>query len=212
MERRALLWLGAAALALQAVVSVAAWVELTSAARVAVHFSAQGIPDGYAGRGTAVTIFPITTVLVLAAGAVSAEREKSARSAHFDRFAVVAASYLFVVLHVALLSSGLGWKVSVPEVTLGGLAVLLIVLGFALRRPQREGAAPFERTPPPASSGTRNRRERVAGLGLVAVGAVVLVLVLVPFATTIVQLAVLLAGLGVTGVATARTAGESPLG
>lgn len=159
-------------LSLAVVASVMAWPHLP--ARMPIHWGISGEPTLLAPKGFAVAMLPAIMVWV---GAIlglilwSATRMNEGPLPAWLPPTVIAATLgLFLVMHLALIATGLGWPVSFPMVTYVGMGLCLVGMGRIIRSMPANRAIGV-RTPRTLSDpAAMERANRVAGRGLVVAG------------------------------------------
>jgi uncharacterized membrane protein len=129
-------WLAPALIMLAIAFSVVAFPSLP--ARVPMHWNAHGVVDRYGSRLEGAIFLPAIMLLVWLL--MRALPRIDPRRTSYERFAdtydlfVNSLIALFLVMHVALLGSALGWPVSMSRVVPAVVGVEFVILGNALPR------------------------------------------------------------------------------
>jgi uncharacterized membrane protein len=167
MRRHVPLILAAAA----ALFSAAVYARLPE--RFAVHWSLNGVPNGYADRWWGAFAIPVIMLILpriplgLSRGAAAGDGD----AAVFRLMADLVLAFLLVV-HVCVLGVALGWAVPLLSVVLVGAGVLTAATGAAMRRvgPNRLIGIRTRRTL--SSPRVWEQTHRVAGVLFIAAGAI----------------------------------------
>jgi uncharacterized membrane protein len=105
---------------------------------VVTHWNLRGEPDGWMSRGAAALLGPalvlVFTGIAQVLPTIDPRRENYARFSSAYWLVINGLILFFAFLHVAVLVSGAGARLSIERVIVGGLAVLLLVVGNALGR------------------------------------------------------------------------------
>lgn len=175
-------WLGYLVAALAAAVSVWAYARLPP--RVAVHWSASGVPDGYGSKLLAVVMLPL--LILGLRGLLIVLPRIDPKGENYQKFAstywlIFNGVILFMgVIHLAVLGYGLGAPVRMDRVAAAGVGVLLVVVGNYITSVEPNWFVGI-RTPWTLSSERVWRRtHRVGGWILVLGGALIVLTVFVP--------------------------------
>ena len=172
------------ALAAMLATSAWAWPRIPDGARVAIHFGPGGEPDGFTGKGWALTMTPLLTaglsVLFLLLPRVEPrQRHLVASLRALNAVWVGVAAFLAVAhAHVALYAAG--YRVPAGAVMSAGVGSLLILIGNYLPKVRSNWFLGI-RTPWTLSSERSwHRTHRLAGRLFVAAGLVALPSALLP--------------------------------
>ncbi len=129
-------WLGLAAALVAALASAVLWRHLPP--EVVTHWNLRGEPDGWSSRTFAALFGPLVilavTLLFQVVPRIDPRRANYAKFIDVYWFVANGVILFITVLHLILLSAGIGAPVGAPRLLAGLLAVLMIVLGNLLGR------------------------------------------------------------------------------
>ena len=160
------------------VVGLAAASMLPEAARLPIHWGADGKPDGFASKWSALLLPAAMTagvsLLFWFLPALEPRRQGLARSQGLYLWAWVAVLGLGPVIELATLSEAFGWGLSVPHVTAGAVGAMFALIGNQLGK-SRSMYMVGIRTPwTLANEEVWIRTHRLGGKLMVAAGLVIL--------------------------------------
>jgi uncharacterized membrane protein len=164
-----------ALVAIAFVVSIAAYPSLPD--RIVTHWGIDGQPDGWSSRAFGAFLIPVMTLGTLLLMRVLPQLDP--RRENYEKFRgtfdtlIVAIIAFLVALHIAVITSALGWPVPVDRVVWLGTAALFVVIGNLLPRARPNWFVGI-RTPWTLSSDrVWERTHRVGGRIMVAGGIVI---------------------------------------
>jgi len=138
MKLRAMWILTALATLAAGALSAYAWAVLPADAQLPIHWNLAGEPDRFANKAWALLLGP---GIILGIGALFAvlpvlepRRENFERSGSFFRVIWALMVLFLLVLHGAVVFTGLGYPVSIPMVLGVSLSVLFLVMGNMLSK------------------------------------------------------------------------------
>ncbi len=180
MNRKPGLW--AFLLALAVMIGLSAWAAPNLPDRVPVHWGIDGTADRYGSRLEALIAMPLVTLglglLFAVLPSVEPRRRHLEESARAYNAVWIMALLALVGGHAIILLSGLGRQVPVPSIALAGVGALLLVLGNYLGKIRSNWFLGI-RTPWTLSSERSwNCTHRLGGRLFAALGALILVTVL----------------------------------
>jgi uncharacterized membrane protein len=167
-------WFGLGVAVVAVAMSVWAYPQLPPT--VATHWSLNGTPDGFSSRLTAVSIMPVT-ILVMT-GLFSVLPRLDPRGENYAKFfgtfwLICNAVILFIlVAHAMILASGLGYSVKIDRLMPIGIGLLFVLLGNYLTRVEPNWFVGI-RTPWTLSSDTVWRKTHRTGGWLMVIGGLV---------------------------------------
>ena len=133
MKIRLPLFLSLLIVAAMAGISAWAWQLIPDTARIAVHFDAHGVPNGFAGKTFALSLMPAMalglTVLLSVVPSIEPRRFNLAASAMLYKTAWIGGLVLLAIGHTAIVLSALHVNVDVPRLIIPGVAVLFLIVG-----------------------------------------------------------------------------------
>ena len=182
--------------------SVWAWPLIPDSARIAVHFDASGVPNGYVGMQLGLFMLPVwtlvTTALLCVIPIVEPRRFNLAASAKFYKACWIGVILILAYAHAAIVLTAMQVPVDIPHATLEAVALLYIVLGNYMGKTRSNFFAGV-RTPWILSSDySWEKTHRLTGRLFILTGAATLVACFaVP---TIATVAVLVAGAVVSSI------------
>jgi uncharacterized membrane protein len=110
-----------------------AWTLLPDTARIAVHFDANGVANGFAGKQNALVMLPAMAagliVLLSAIPYIEPRRFNLAASAKFYKAAWIGVIAILALAHATIVLTALHVAVDIPHTALPAMAVLFIVIG-----------------------------------------------------------------------------------
>ena len=110
-----------------------AWPLIPDTARIAIHFDANGMANGFADKRHALVILPVMTAgLIVLLGAIpyiEPRRFNLAASAKFYKAAWIGVIAILALAHTTIVLKALHVAVDVPRTVLPAMAVLFIVIG-----------------------------------------------------------------------------------
>jgi uncharacterized membrane protein len=156
-----------------------AWSLLPDTARVAVHFDANGVANGFAGKEQALLMLPAMAAgLIVLLGVIpyiEPRRFNLAASAKLYRAAWIGVIALLALAHAMIVLKALHVAVDVPHLALPATAVLFMVIGNYLGKTRSNFFAGI-RTPWTLSSDySWEKTHRLTGRLFVLAGAIALV-------------------------------------
>jgi uncharacterized membrane protein len=133
MDRRPMILVSLAALALMAIASLYAWTQLPADARIPIHWGVDGQPDGYADKVVGLWLLPVVTAAVAVVLALVPRIEP--RRSNLERSGKpYAATWIGVVLllglvHLLAVAVALGATLDLTRIVLAAAGVLFVVIG-----------------------------------------------------------------------------------
>lgn len=119
--------------AAMAALSAWAWQLLPDAARIAVHFDANGVANGFDDKARALIMMPAMafgmTALLAVIPQIEPRRFNLAASAKFYKVAWVGVILILAFAHTSIVLTALHVPVDIPHTVLPAISVLFIVLG-----------------------------------------------------------------------------------
>jgi uncharacterized membrane protein len=184
------------------VLSFWAWTQIPDSAHVAVHWDAQGRPNGYAAKPLALLLFPLIAlaiaVLFSLIPSIEPRRSNLWRSARAYNGIWISSLAVLVLIHAAVILNAAGHPLNMSLIGLASIGVLLVVLGNYMGK-LRSNFFVGIRTPWTLSSELSwNKTHRLGGRLFMGLGALLLLAGLV--GNTILELSLLLGGLAVITV------------
>ena len=156
-----------------------AWPPVPETARIAIHWDANGVANGFAGKEQALLMLPaISLGLIVLLGAIPSiepRRFNLAASAKFYKAAWVGVIAILALAHTAIVLTALHVVVDIPHTVLPATALLFIVIGNYLGKTRSNFFAGI-RTPWTLSSDySWEKTHRLTGRLFVLAGAATLV-------------------------------------
>jgi uncharacterized membrane protein len=133
MKIRVPLLLSLLVVAAMAALSAWAWAVIPGAARIAVHFDASGVPNGFDDKRHALLMLPLMalglTVLLSAIPFIEPRRMNLAASAKFYKVVWVGVILVLAFAHTSVVLTALHVPVDISHTTTVAVALLFIVIG-----------------------------------------------------------------------------------
>ncbi len=155
-------------------ISAWAWGQLPDDAQMPIHWGIDGQADGFAPKGIALALLPLTGLLLLGLFAVLPSIEP--RRTNFERsmklYSVVwiGVMALLVAIHVAMIAVALGNDLPMDRLVVGGVGLMFVAIGNFLPK-TRSTFLMGIRTPwTLTSERSWAKTHRLGGFGFVALG------------------------------------------
>lgn len=195
MTERGVMRGAAALLGLSILFSLAAWANLPVEPSIPLHFS-RGVADRFVGRTTAAVSLPLTmaavTLVILVEGRLRQRRGESPYTPGRASVALLALAVL-CCLHAAILLMGMGYELDASDIASFLSGVVFVLIGLVLPRTKPNPIVGLRTRRTLADKAAWRAGNSAAGRALVVLG--VLLVVVTPFVTWGVQVAVLATGL-----------------
>lgn len=138
MHRRPLLWVGLACLAVMAVITIWAWIQIPSGAEIPTHFGPDGQPDAYGSKAFGLLLMPAVSAgilaLLYAVPAIDPRRANLAQSGLAYNTIAIAVMVLMTGVDLVIVLYALGRPIDVGVLITVGVGLLFLIIGFALPR------------------------------------------------------------------------------
>jgi len=125
--------LSLALVAAMAAVSLYGWIAIPSGARIAIHWGLEGAPDGFAGKGLALSVMPAIALLISAALAlvprIDPRRSNLLQSSKAYGAVWVSVVGLLALVHAAIVANALGFTFEMTTLIGLGIGLLFMILG-----------------------------------------------------------------------------------
>ena len=119
--------------AAMAALSAWAWQLLPDTARIAVHFDANGVENGFDDKARALIMMPVMafgiTALLAVIPQIEPRRSNLAASGKFYRAVWIGVIAILAMAHTSIVLGALHVAVDIPHTVLPAVAVLFIVIG-----------------------------------------------------------------------------------
>jgi uncharacterized membrane protein len=175
-------WYPPALIALLLIVSAIVYPRMPE--QVAIHFTADGTPNGWGPRWEALLAMPVimlfTWGMMVGVPKVDPRRENYARMQGAYTVTYLAVLTFLALGHIAIIGYALGWPVSIGRVVPALVGVLLIAIGNVL--PQARPNWFFGIRTPWTLTNDRvwERTHRIGGYLLVGAGVISIIAVMLP--------------------------------
>lgn len=147
-------------------------------ARMATHFDLAGSPDRWDPRYVGAFILPVLMLLTLAiarwAPRVLSEHPRDEALESLRELVLTAILAFFGLMHLGILGTALGWRISLPELLPLGLGGLFLLFGHVLPRLRRSWLIGIRTRATMSSDAAWERTHRVTGAIMTAGGTVMI--------------------------------------
>ena len=144
--------------------------------RMATHFDLAGSPNRWDPKYVGAFLLPLLMLLTLGiarwAPRVLADQPRDAALEALREMVLAAILAFFCLMHLGMLGSALGWRVSLPELLPLGLGGLFLLFGHVLPRLRRSWLIGIRTRATMSSDAVWERTHRVTGAILTAGGTV----------------------------------------
>ncbi len=183
MNRRPLIIVTLAAVAIMAGISAWAWGQLPDDAQLPIHWGIDGEADGFAPKGIALTMLPVIALLVggllAIVPAIEPRRTNLERSMKLYSAVWVAVMALFVGIHGAAVAIALGNDLPMDRFILGAVGVMFVVIGNFLPKARSTFLVGIRTPWTLTSERSWARTHRLGGYVFVAMGLAMLAMGLI---------------------------------
>ena len=146
--------------------------------RMATHFDLGGSPDRWDPKYVGAFLLPVLMILTLGiarwAPQVLADQPRDAAFEALREMVLTAILAFFCLMHLGMLGTALGWRVSLPELLPLGLGGLFLLFGHVLPRLRRGWLIGIRTRATMSSDDVWERTHRVTGAILTAGGTVMI--------------------------------------
>lgn len=197
MNRRPLILVTIAAVAIMAALSAWAWGQVPDDAQLPIHWGIDGQADGFAPKGIALAMLPVIALLVGALlailPAIEPRRTNLERSMKLYNAVWVAVMALFVGIHGAAIAIALGSDLPMDRFILGAVGLMFVVIGNFLPKARSTFLVGIRTPWTLTSERSWARTHRLGGYAFVAIGLAMVALGIVG-TTGVAMVAVVIGG------------------